>query len=618
MSLQIITEKITALESVIQEIGELDFSEGQDNLAMLKKRIDSPVFEIAVIGEFSTGKSSFINAILQQDLLPATYRPTTNQIMKIQHDEGDSRVYVDEQDSDVSPLPLDKENIKQLATDTDHSLVINTVIPAPMDQFVIYDTPGVNDPASLSEEIIFDLLGKVDVVIFMLRADSALKDTEIAFIKKLVPKKDLGKFFFIINFADTLEPADAIDVQQHVINVLGQFLQWPQKALSERVFLYSAKQTLAHSDTEVSAHELAANFLQTHNQLLQDIQQFSTTCFEELIVAFSENALTEVAATINNTLSAAIDRAEEKDLGYQQALSEINAEINDFRNKIQTEEFAFRDNIRKKKRILLTQVEEEFNNIRTDVKSIILSANTPDVGNADWIQKHVRKLVGDKIPPILEVFAMEIKVISEDFDLQIMPSLNRSIDNIEGIRKSYNFSPILAGTGVATAGYALVTASLPWLTGITGAATLGTTGIAATALSFLMPGIALPFLLAGFGNLVSSGSSLTKFVYTGVRDKIHSWVDENDKQRYLAEVDKIIFDMEIAINKKLEASIAPEQISATLIENKFPLKQEITAKQKQEILVDRQWLAENIEEMIFMRQEIYRVMHGELAGENHE
>ena len=606
-----IIQKINALENIAQEIDELDFSEGLENLARLKKRIDSPRFEIAVIGEFSTGKSSFINALLQHDLLPATYRPTTNQIMKIQHDASRSEVCIDRQGSEHSSMPLTKENVKQLANDTDGSLVIKTAIPAPMDQFIIYDTPGVNDPASLSEEIIFDLLGKVDVIIFLLRADSALKETEIDFIKQLVPKKDLGKFFFIINFADTLEPAEAIDVQKHVINVLWQFLQWPVKTLSERVFLYSAKQTLAHAKSEAAlADKSAANFLHTHHQLLHDIHGFSTASFEELVREFSDNALTEVAQRITNTLSVAIDQAEEKDLGYQQALNEVNAEINDFRTKIQSEEFAFRDSIRKKKREMLSKVEEEFNSIRENVKSIILSANNPDIGNADWTQKHIRKLVDDKIPPLLENFAQEIKIISADFDLQITPSLNRSIDNIEGIKKSYDFSPIIAGTGVAVAGYALISSALPWFTGIAGVAALGT-----TALSFLMPVIFLPLLISGFGGIVSSGSSLTRFVYTGVRDNIHNWVDENDKQRYLAEVDKTIFDMEMTINKKLEAGIVPEQISAAVIDNKFPLKQELTAKQKQEILVDRQWLTANIKEMIWMRQKVFKVIHGEPTGD---
>jgi hypothetical protein len=35
-------KKINALESLIQEIDELDFSEDQDNLARLINRIDSP------------------------------------------------------------------------------------------------------------------------------------------------------------------------------------------------------------------------------------------------------------------------------------------------------------------------------------------------------------------------------------------------------------------------------------------------------------------------------------------------------------------------------------------------------------------------------------------------
>lgn len=607
MTLKII-EKINALKGLVQEVNELDFSDALDNLTILKERLESPTFEIAVIGEFSTGKSSFINAILQQDLLPATYRPTTNQVMKIHHDESSSEVFIDEQGADLNSLPLNKENIKKLATGTDASLVINTLIPAPVDQFVIYDTPGVNDPASLSEEIIFDLLGKVDVIIFMMRADSALKETEIDFIKKLVPKKDLGKFFFVINFVDTLEEPDAVDVQKHVINVLGEFLQWPVKELSERVYLYSAKQTLAESQTETLANQPTASFLNTHNELLQDMQQFSITSYEELVDAFSENALTDIAASITNTLSVAIDQAEEKDRDYQQALSEINSEINDFRHKIQSEELAFRGDIRKKKREMLSKVEAEFNNIREEIKSIILSAKNPDIGNADWIQKHVRKLIDDNIPPLLENFAVEMTSLCEDFSLQIMPSLNQYVGNIEGVRKSYDFSPIIAGTTVATAGYALMSMAFPWVAGISGIAALG---------AVFFPGISLVRLSDVRGG-VSGGFSLTQSAYTGARNKIKEWSDESDQQRYLAEVNKIIFEMEIATLKKLESKIMPEQISATVIENKFPLKQEITEKQKLEIIADRQWLVSNVSEMIWKRQEVFKVLHGEQMGKEYE
>ena len=622
MPLKIIKQKINTLENIFRQVSHLDylnklhFSEDQGNLVDLKARIESHRFEIAVIGEFSTGKSTFINAILNDDILPATYRPTTNQLMRIQHDENNSTVYVDGTDNETDSLPLTKENIKKLDSeiDADGILVINTSIPSPMDQFVIYDTPGVNDPSSLSEEIVFDLLGKVDVIVFMMRADSALKKTEIDFLQKLVLKKDLGKFFFIINFADTLTQEDAAEVRQLVVNGLGQLLQWPIKALEQQVFLCSAKQVLISNRQKTLESKAETNFFGVHNELLESIQTFSATRYEELITAFAENIMLDVAKNVTDKLSAIIDHAEGKDEGYLQALEQINAEINDFRHQINTSELAFREEIRKKKRALLSKIEEEFGIIREEVKCSIVTSNDLHAGDAAWVQKHIRKLIDDKINLALEDFFIQIKGACENFDLQIIPSLNRSIDKIEGIQKSFDFSSILAGTGVATAGYALFSTVFPWVLGATGIATFGI-----TALSFIPGmGIATGAILAsglktgvsGMANLISGGSGFIGVTYTGVRDKIHSWVDESDKQRYMIDLDKIIFDMEMALVKQLETTILPEKISAAVIDNKFPLKQEIIAKQKQEIVMDRQLLASNIEEMILIRQEIQRVIHG--------
>ena len=239
MSLTAIVEKINTFQSFMNKLmalnylNELKFSDDLANLIQLKEQLSKHRFEVAVIGEFSTGKSTFINALLNDDILPATYRPTTNQLMRIQHDDINKRIYVDGTNPVIDGHPLTKETIKKLDSDTDGLIVIDTKIPAPMDQFLIYDTPGVNDPSALSEEIVFDLLSKVDVVIFMLRADSALKETEIIFLQQLVLKKDLGKFFFVINFADGLSLNDANDVRDHVIKNIGHLVQWPIKELNQ-------------------------------------------------------------------------------------------------------------------------------------------------------------------------------------------------------------------------------------------------------------------------------------------------------------------------------------------------------------------------------------------------
>jgi GTPase Era involved in 16S rRNA processing len=614
MSLTAIVEKINAFQSFLNKLtnlnylNELKFSDDQANLSRLNEQISKHRFEVAVIGEFSTGKSTFINALLNEDILPATYRPTTNQLMRIQHDDINKRVYIDGTNPEIDGLPLTKETIKKLDSDTDGLIVIDTKIPAPMDQFLIYDTPGVNDPSALSEEIVFDLLSKVDVVIFILRADSALKETEINFLQQLVLKKDLGKFFFVINFADGLSLNDANDVRDHVIKNIGHLVQWPIKELNERVFLHSAKQVLNNSNHKelVSVDQL--DYGSMHKKLLQSIQVFSESGYVELMTEFLENRIKEIAKSITDKLSAAIDSAQGKDDDYLEALAQINAEINSFRHEIHANELAFRSEIRTKKYALIKNIEAEFNEIRIEVKATVIESSEQNLTSTDWMQKYIRKLIEDKVPPVLDNFVIEIKQITDDFDQKILPVLIKSIGKVEGINKSFDFSSIFAATGVGAVGYALLATALPWVMGAFGIVAGGS-----VALSFI-PGVGTAFgavlgmglksSVSGLVNVVSEGAGVLGIAYKNIRDKTHMWLEQKDKQQYLAGLEKIIGDLESALIAQLETTIVPEEISASVIDSKFPHKQEIINKQKQQIFIDRKLLVSNIDEMILIRQEL--------------
>ena len=614
MSLTAIVEKINTFQNFMNKLtalnylNELKFSDDLANLIQLKEQLSKHRFKVAVIGEFSTGKSTFINALLGEDILPATYRPTTNQLMRIQHDDAHKQIYIEGTNPELDGLPLTKDNIKKLDSDTEGLIVIGTKIPAPMDQFLIYDTPGVNDPSALSEEIVFDLLSNVDVVIFMLRADSALKETEIIFLQQLVLKKDLGKFFFVINFADGLSLNDANDVRDHVVNSLGHLVQWPIKELTERVFLYSAKQVLNNTSHKELLGVGQIDYGSTHKQLLQSIQVFSESGYVELITEFSRNYITEIAKNITEKLSAAIDCAEGKDEDYLQALEQINGEINDFRCEINANELVFRNEIRTKKHELIKSIETEFNTIRTQVKTTVVESNNQHLSNTDWIQKHIRKLIEDKVPPLLEAFIIEINKITEDFDQQILPALNKSINKIEGINKRFDFSSIIATTGVGTAVYAVASTALPWVMGSFGFVAVG------SAVLSLIPGVGIAMgALLGMGlkasvyglkNIITNGSGLIEPAYKGIRDITRSWLEQRDKQQYSLALENIILELESALVSQLDNNIQPEKITSAIIDNKFPHKQEIINKQKQQILIDRNLLVSNIDEMILIRQEL--------------
>ncbi|MCC7278325.1 MAG: dynamin family protein [Chromatiaceae bacterium] len=226
-------DKIDRLNAIHDAYGKHDFynqlelATDRSSLNALAQQVDGIQLRVSIIGEFSSGKSTFINAILRKDILPAAYRPTTNQVMQIEHDNETESVVIENQPN--SARPLTKEAISTLAKESDTRLLIRTRIPTPMDRFTLFDTPGVNDPAMLSEEVIFDLLGESDIIVFLMRADNALKQTETEFIKKLVLKKDLDKFFFVINFSDNLtNPNEAKELKAYVVRGIANLVEWPR------------------------------------------------------------------------------------------------------------------------------------------------------------------------------------------------------------------------------------------------------------------------------------------------------------------------------------------------------------------------------------------------------
>ncbi|MDP1905550.1 MAG: dynamin family protein [Pseudomonadota bacterium] len=606
------TRRCLKLEDFFKQTEGLDFyadlniQEERNRLSADMDQIRSKPFRVAVIGEFSSGKSTFINAILKEALLPAAYAPTTNQVMCITHSAELRQVCVAGDES--CDLPLTQENIRKLGSETDGWLDIATSIPVPMDQFVIYDTPGVNDPSSLSEEVIFDLLGKSDVIVFMMRADGALKETERVFLHKLVLKKDLGKFFFVINYADNLEPGDAADVRTHVVTQLAQLLEWPMKDAEDRVFLYSAKQSLAAGLTGKSTE--TAVYLDMHDQLLGKLQAFSVNRAEELVAVIADGKYMEVVKAVSEKLSAAIDKAENRDGSYLEALDKINSEMNVFRSEIQEEEFAFREVIRAKKRKLIQNIEQEFSAIREEIRQDILKSQDSNATEAAWVQKRVRNLVDDKVSTRVEAFALEIKNASSDFGQKILPSLERSIQNINGIQKSYDYSSLAAGVGVATVGYFAVAAALPWLIG--GVIVTAAGGAVLSA----VPGVGVPAMVAlaangvsGLGSLMSSGGGVLRWSYNRMKVWIYDRKYNQDRQRFADETDKSILSMQHAVTAKLESEIDPIKISAVVVEKRLPQESELLERQQKEIFVDRKRLGSYIDEMRLRQRSLLELAH---------
>jgi small GTP-binding protein len=143
------------------------------------------LFLLVVVGEFNSGKSTFINALLGLQLLEEGVTPTTSKIHLIS--------YGDEEERSVAQADLEN-------------------IAAPVDflrEARIVDTPGTNALERRHEAITEEFVPRSDLVLFVTSADRPFTESERAFMERI---REWGKkLVLIVNKIDFLRRESDVD-----------------------------------------------------------------------------------------------------------------------------------------------------------------------------------------------------------------------------------------------------------------------------------------------------------------------------------------------------------------------------------------------------------------------
>lgn len=173
---------------------------------------------LVVVGEFNRGKTTLVNALIGQPLLPMDIVPTTAAIWVIDKGEELRAVRVGRSGEEV-PLIATPEALSRLSADGDlasaDTKFVKVQVPrlAVGDDVIVIDTPGVNDINQSRAEITYGFLGKADAALFLMDASSPLTRTETDFLKGQVLDADLDRIVFVLNKTSRL---DADEVEEAV------------------------------------------------------------------------------------------------------------------------------------------------------------------------------------------------------------------------------------------------------------------------------------------------------------------------------------------------------------------------------------------------------------------
>ena len=193
-------------------------------------------YMVVVVGEFNAGKSSFINALLGEALLPTGITPTTELIELIRYADAVSRRTV-----------LRDDGVREWT----HPGVGGPGV-------VLVDTPGTGSVFRKHEEIARGFLHRSDLVIFLLSAKRAFAETDRLYLELI---RNYGKkIVVVVNQVDLLEAREQADVRRFVQSQVEARLD-----LKPLIFMVSAKRALAgehDSGLEAVRAHLQATFAQ--------------------------------------------------------------------------------------------------------------------------------------------------------------------------------------------------------------------------------------------------------------------------------------------------------------------------------------------------------------------
>ena len=197
---QFLRQEKEALAEIRLALADIDVP--RDGLATLEKatlQLDE-LFLIVVVGEFNSGKSALVNALLGENVLAEGATPTTSQVTLVKWGEQAEAQVVDE------------------------SFAIQSYPLALLQQLNIVDTPGTNAVIRHHERLTDEFVPRSDLVLFTTSADRPMTESERQFLERILAWGK--KIIFVVNKADIFEEETALQevsdfVLKHASTLLG-------------------------------------------------------------------------------------------------------------------------------------------------------------------------------------------------------------------------------------------------------------------------------------------------------------------------------------------------------------------------------------------------------------
>ncbi|MEM1238298.1 MAG: dynamin family protein [Cyanobacteria bacterium P01_H01_bin.26] len=311
----------TQVDAIINTLQPLqttfDLTQPLTDLSAASHSLHQGVFRLMVLGDMKRGKSTFLNALLGEPLLPSNVNPCTALLTVLRYGptpqatvyftDGSSPEQLDiatfTQRYTIDPAEAARDQGTTPFAHVSHA-VIHYPLPLLENGIEIVDSPGLNDTEARNQ-LSLGYIQNCHAILFMLRATQPCTLAERRYLSNYLQNKGLS-LFFLLNAWDhikdsLLDPDDPHELAQaeaRLHQVFHNTLQDYCDHYDERVFPISALQVLRQrikspdtpiSDLGFSRFLTTLERFLTHERALAEFQP---------VVALSQRTLAELTEKV--------------------------------------------------------------------------------------------------------------------------------------------------------------------------------------------------------------------------------------------------------------------------------------------------------------------------------
>ncbi len=402
---QTVVDYINSTIDIVIKQGE---NESADNLKKLADNVEKGLFSIVLVGEFSAGKSTFLNALMGMRILPSFTSETTATVNFLRHSteapNGEAGIvyYNDGHQEVLKELTLDsvanvvstKSNMGKegVALSVDHvDLFLESEYLA--DGIMLVDSPGLNGIAANHLEITRRQIEKSHAAIFMFSADHPGSKSDFEHLEELRSKSK--NIFFVLNKINVINPSENVTVES-VINDLkdSYHKKFPEENEIPEIWPVAANAALAARDKNYQYQNGEVVTTEARRSELEEISRMKA--FEKRLMEYlttGERTRDQLLEPVNKSI---------------ESLKRLMDTLDDEKQVLSNKEIA-EDFLKEKE-----AVEKQKKELERNKKSIL----EPIRGEIFASISRMKNAIGSNIERIQENIIDEIKLLDDSEELR--------------------------------------------------------------------------------------------------------------------------------------------------------------------------------------------------------